>query len=82
MSIDSGSMKGFQKDVDKAKSQVRTRLYVMVVTMLVMMIIVTVKMVLVVAMSDNGGYNDISGGRDYIDDGGSIGNNGSGNSKQ
>ena len=29
MSIDSGSMKGFQKDVDKAKSQVRTRLYVM-----------------------------------------------------
>ena len=35
-----------------------------------------------IKMSDNGGYNDISGGRDYIDDGGSIGNNGSGNSKQ
>lgn len=26
-------------------------------------------MVLVVAMGDNGGYNDISGGRGYIDDG-------------
>lgn len=34
-----------------------------------MMIIVTVKMVLVVAMGDNGGYNDISGGGGYIDDG-------------